>query len=163
MRVAVALVQKFLPVPRNDQRDQIGLQVQRARSTEALAAHLSRTEAGTVPNDLQRLLAVPGIGAYGARAVLSFAHGRPYAIVDSNVRRVLSRVFEGTLPDRPSDTVIQQVADTLLPREGHALHNFALLDLSAAICRYQRPRCSVCPLSRSCDAKTRFIAAYREA
>lgn len=142
------LVESFAP---------IGLQHQRARSVRALAAHLIENEDGEIPSDLGRLLAVPGIGVYSARAVLSFAHDQPFAVVDSNVRRVLTRVFEGTLSPRATEPALQEVADVLLPREGHALHNFALLDLSAAVCRYQRPRCNVCPLARICDARSRFL------
>ena len=144
------LVEAFAP---------IGLQRQRARSVKALAIHLIEKEEGKVPTELRRLLAVPGLGAYSARAVLSFAHRQPYAVVDSNVRRVLTRVFSGILSPRPTAAVLQELADLLLPREGHAQHNFAILDLAAAVCRYQRPRCNVCPLSRICDAKPRFVDA----
>ena len=130
---------------------QVGLQQQRARAMRALAIHLVEVERGSIPNELGRLLAVPGLGEYSARAVLTFGFDVPVAVVDSNVERILSRVFRDLLPTRPTRRVLQQLADSLLPEESHSVFNFALLDLGAEVCRYVAPRCGTCPLRHMCD------------
>jgi A/G-specific adenine glycosylase len=130
----------------------LGLQNQRAKQIRSMAEHLSRNEGGKVPNELEALLEVPGIGAYTARAVLSFAYNKPYAIVDSNVMRVYGRVFRGTCGAKPTLRDFQEMADALLPSEGHKQYNFALLDLGAMICYYSRPRCRRCPIKLACDS-----------
>jgi len=129
----------------------IGLHRQRARGFSAMAAHIKADEAGRIPASLDRLLAIPGLGDYSARAVLSFGFDRAAAIVDSNVERVLKRVFGSVLPPRPARGVIQSIADGVLPRSQHRQFNFALLDHAADICRYRDPRCSDCQLRSICD------------
>jgi A/G-specific adenine glycosylase len=132
----------------------IGLQQQRAKSIKALAYYLSIRHSGMVPRDLQKLLDVPGLGEYSARAVLSFGCKIPIAIVDVNVKRVLVRVFLSTISNKPPDRLIQQIADSLLTIESHREHNFALLDLGSSICRYINPIHDKCLLSSICDYHT---------
>jgi A/G-specific adenine glycosylase len=129
----------------------LGLNWQRARSMKAMALHLLEHEDGKVPNDLQRLLRVPGLGDYGARAVLSFSYGVPAAIVDSNVERVLRRVFYTSMPEKPNLRLYQAMADTLLPQDRHREFNFGMLDLGALVCRPVAPLHQQCPLSKVCD------------
>ncbi len=129
----------------------VGLYNQRARAFKEMAAHLREQHAGAVPDDLARLSRVPHVGPYTARAVLSFAYGRPAAVVDSNVSRVLGRLFREELGIDPSLSAVQEVADRLLPRREHKAFNWALLDLAALVCRYDRPQCQVCPLVGLCD------------
>ena len=136
----------------------VGLQRQRARSFKSLADHLIRTESGQIPSSLPRLLSVPGLGAYSARAVLSFGHGIPAAILDTNVERLLHRVFLTVLPDKPSQSTLQELADQLLPASDHRDYNFALLDLGATVCRYVKPRCDECPLNSVCDYRVQHSA-----
>ena len=134
-----------------DALSQVGLQKQRARAIRALAVHLVDVECGAIPHELDRLLAVPGLGEYSARAVLSFGFDVPVAVVDSNVERILSRVFQDRLPSKPTRRALQELADSLLPEESHRDFNFALLDLGALVCRYVDPRCRECPLRDQCD------------
>lgn len=129
----------------------VGLHVQRAKAMVELATYLMQDEGGVIPASLNHLLKVPGLGEYSARAVLSFAHAVPVAVVDANVERVIRRVFQGALSDRPARSVIQEVADDLLARKEHQRYNFGLLDLGAAVCRYSRPKCEECPVSAVCD------------
>lgn len=136
----------------------VGLQRQRARSFKSLADHLIRAESGQIPRSLPRLLDVPGLGEYSARAVLSFGHGTPAAILDTNVERLLHRVFLTVLPDKPSQSTLQELADQLLPVSDHRDYNFALLDLGATICRYVKPRCDECPLNSVCDFRVQHSA-----
>ena len=129
----------------------IGLNRQRAKSTLNLAKYLIEKEQGMIPDSLERLISTPGFGAYSARAVMSFGFGIPAAIVDSNVIRVVSRMFQMSLSSKVHVSIIQRVADDLLPHESHRDFNLGLLDLGAVVCRYDSPRCSDCPLLHCCD------------
>jgi A/G-specific adenine glycosylase len=129
----------------------IGLQHQRAKAIKALARHLSRNKSGEIPRDLNQLLAVPGLGNYSARAVLSFGFGVAIAVVDANVERILIRVFYKTLPPKKPRCVIQELADSLVPEKTHLKYNLGLLDLGALICRYINPLCDECPMKLICD------------
>ena len=129
----------------------VGLQWQRAKATKKLADYLMKEESGRIPCDLERLLAVPGLGEYSARAVLSFGCNKPVAVVDVNVERVYSRVFQKALPKRPTLSFLQSFAEQLLPADQHREYNFGLLDLGGLICRYVDPLCGQCPLNGVCD------------
>ena len=129
----------------------VGLQHQRARSMKHLASWLLSKYEGNIPSDLKGLLEVPGLGDYSATAILSFGHGIPAAILDTNVERILLRVFGSTLPSRPSRTVLREVAKNLLPKDRHRDYNYGLLDLGRLICKYADPRCGECPLTSVCD------------
>jgi A/G-specific adenine glycosylase len=129
----------------------LGLQQQRAASFKKLAAYLIDKEGGRVPVELHSLLSVPGIGDYSARAVLSFALKIPAAVVDSNVERILQRVFKWTLPERPNTAQYQAVADSILPKKHHREFNLGMLDLGALVCRPSVPRCYECPIRSVCD------------
>ena len=129
----------------------VGLQHQRARSMKHLAAWLLSRHDGDIPNDLESLLEVPGLGDYSATAILSFGYGVPAAVLDTNVERILLRVFGNALPPRPSRTMLREVAQELLPQETHRYYNYGLLDLGRLICKYADPRCGECPLNSVCD------------
>ena len=125
----------------------VGLYRQRAKGLKEMAAHLWKEHGGRVPDDLASLQRVPHLGPYSARAVLSFAHGRPVAVVDSNVQRVFGRLYGRRLGGAPSVADVQALADLVLPTKNHRTFNWALLDLGAMVCRYDIPRCHVCPLA----------------
>lgn len=129
----------------------IGLHNQRAHQLKLLADYLVNEEGGKVPGELDRLLLIPGIGEYTARAVLSFGYNRSFAVVDSNVLRVYGRVFRRILGGRPRLQRVQEIADVLVPVECHKQYNFALLDLGATVCSYLHPKCGICPLQKMCD------------
>ena len=128
----------------------VGLQRQRARSMKHLAAWLMSRHGGHIPSDLEDLLEVPGLGNYSATAILSFGYGVPAAVLDTNVERILIRVFGNTLPAYPSWALLRQVAKDLLPRDGHREYNYGLLDLGRLVCRYVDPKCGECPLASVC-------------
>ena len=130
----------------------VGLQLQRAKATRALAGYLLSKHGGTIPETLQELLAVPGLGPYSARALLAFGLGLAVAVCDTNVRRILKRVFADAGATHLADGQLQTLADALLPDWGHLPHNYALLDLGSTVCRYDRPRCEVCPIKGLCDS-----------
>jgi A/G-specific adenine glycosylase len=90
-----------------------------------------------------------GIGPYTAGAVLSFAYRKDAPILDTNVRRVLRRVFLG---DRatPTDRALWALSEALLPRGQAYDFNQALMDLGATVCTARKPRCGACPLTKVC-------------
>ena len=130
---------------------EIGLYRQRARGLKEMAHYFTEQCGGHLPSDLASLLRAPHVGPYAARAVLSFGHRRAAAVVDSNVQRVFGRLFRDSLGPAPALQDVQAIADTVLPEDGHREFNWALLDLGATVCRYDRPRCSACPLERLCS------------
>ena len=102
---------------------------------------------GVVPDDLESLLALPGVGPYTARAVLAFAHERDVAVLDTNVGRVLARWVGRSLP--PKDA--QALADSLVPVDTGWEWNQAILDFGAMQCTKKNPDCAQCPVSTWCS------------
>ena len=101
---------------------------------------------GVVPSEVPALRSLPGVGEYTANAVASFAFGRPVAVLDTNVGRVLARAVENrTL----GASEARGVAHALLPRRDVASFNQSMLDLGAQFCR-SSPRCDDCPVARVC-------------
>jgi A/G-specific adenine glycosylase len=101
---------------------------------------------GRLPDDLDELLALPGIGPYTARAVLAFAHERDAGVVDTNTARVLAR-WEGR---RLTAREAQHAADAVVPPGRAWAWNQAMIDLGAAICTRRSPRCGDCPERGRC-------------
>jgi A/G-specific adenine glycosylase len=125
----------------------------RAMRLHACAVEITSRYGGQVPSDLDALLALPGIGAYTARAVATFAFGQRHPVVDTNVRRVVSRAVEG-LPDAgPTTTAADLTAvEALLPAldTQAARASIAFMELGAVVCVARSPRCPVCPLKTDC-------------
>ena len=125
----------------------------RARELPVLGTALVEKHRGSVPDTLAELLALPGVGDYAARAVLSFAFGRDVAIVDVNVARFLYRIFAVTepLPPNPArKSPIQEVAQHLLPAGQSKSYNLAVLDVCALHCTARNPKCASCPMQKFC-------------
>lgn len=123
----------------------------RARALHEAAAAITDRHGGEVPDDLDALVALPGVGPYTARAVLAFAFERDVAVVDTNVARVLARAVAGA-PLTASAS--QALADSLVrPRTGWR-HNQAMLDVGARWCTAV-PRCAGCPLRVACRWRLR--------
>ena len=120
----------------------------RARALHAAARAIVERHGGRFPDDVERLLALPGIGPYTAGAVASIAFGRREALVDGNVRRVLSRVFGETEESR-----IGSLARSLVPAEEPGEWNQALMELGALVCASRDPACERCPISGLCVAR----------
>ena len=102
---------------------------------------------GRLPDSLDALLALPGIGPYTARAVLAFAPGRDLGVLDVNAGRVLARVVAGR-PLAPAEA--QALADAAVPAGRGWEWNQAVLDLGATVCTKRRPHCGDCPVARTC-------------
>jgi A/G-specific adenine glycosylase len=124
----------------------------RARNLQAAARKVAREHGGRVPEALDALLELPGVGRYTAGALASIAFDRPAPIVDGNVARVLARLLDLALD------VKSPAAQRLLWREAEALAagpapgelNQALMELGALVCAPRAPRCLLCPLRESC-------------
>lgn len=126
----------------------------RARELVAMAQAIMSSHGGQVPQSIKELMALPGVGEYGARAVLSFAFGEPVAIVDTNVARLLYRLYgiPGPLPANPArKRRLVELADALLARTRAKSYNLAVLDLCAMICKPAKPRCTDCPVLAFCS------------
>lgn len=104
---------------------------------------------GVVPDDIDELLALPGIGDYTARAVACFAYGKNVPVVDTNVRRVVSRMERGEALGVPGKKEIEEVAK-LLPEDDGPEFSAGLMELGALVCTSKAPKCRVCPLSDAC-------------
>lgn len=126
----------------------------RARNMHAAAKTISENLQGEFPDDYQGILNLKGVGTYTASAISSFAFNLPYAVVDGNVYRVLSRYFDEAMPiDSTKGTkLFQQLADALLDNNPPGEHNQAIMELGALICLPKNPKCAECPLSDSCLA-----------
>ncbi|MFN2567939.1 MAG: A/G-specific adenine glycosylase [Gemmatimonadaceae bacterium] len=113
-----------------------------------------RDPGGTLPANPDALRALPGIGPYTAGAVASFAYERRAALVDTNVARVLRRVFVPAADPKSARgrRRLWALAAALLPRTGRAAwtHNQALMELGALVCTARRPHCARCPVRALC-------------
>jgi A/G-specific adenine glycosylase len=109
---------------------------------------------GIVPDTVEGLEALPGVGAYTARAVASIAFGRPAAAVDGNVARVISRLFGLDADPRTTGgkQTVQRIADQLLHQTRPGDFNQAWMDLGSMICTPRDPQCPQCPMENVCRA-----------
>ena len=125
----------------------------RALRLHGAARIISERHGGEVPGSLDALLALPGVGAYTAAAVASFAFGQRHAVLDTNVRRVLARLAAGQQWPASATTAAEvALARSLLPaRPGPAARwSVAVMELGALVCTAARPRCDSCPVAAEC-------------
>ena len=126
----------------------------RARNLHFTAKDITANYGGKFPNNYEKILKLKGVGSYTAAAITSFAFGLPYAVVDGNVIRVLSRIFG---VDAPFDTTIgkkqfQELAQELLIKERSSVYNQAIMEFGAMQCKPKSPDCSICPMQDFCEA-----------
>lgn len=124
----------------------------RPRRLHAIAREAVERFGGTLPADAETLRSFKGIGEYTAGAVLSFAFGRRAPILDTNVARVLFRVFVGR--GEPKSHAMKRrlwaISGAVLPMRHVFDFNQALMDFGATVCAARKPKCRVCPLARGC-------------
>ena len=121
----------------------------RAKRLHECASVIAAEHGDVVPDDVQTLLELPGVGAYTARAVACFAYGKPVPVVDTNVRRVVARAVHG-LADAGNPSTVRDHADVeaLLPEDAVApVFSAALMELGATVCVARSPKCGICPLT----------------
>jgi A/G-specific adenine glycosylase len=125
----------------------------RAMRLHQCAGVIVSRHGGRVPDDVEQLLALPGIGAYTARAVAAFAYGQRHPVVDTNVRRVVARAVGGAPDAGPATTVADFAAVAeLLPTEPAraARASIAFMEIGATVCTARSPRCTDCPFHHEC-------------
>ena len=128
----------------------------RAKRLHECAAVIATEHDDVVPDDVDILLTLPGVGAYTARAVACFAYGARVPVVDTNVRRVVARAVHG-LADAGSPSPVRDHAEVaaLLPEDAAApVFSAGLMELGATVCTARSPKCGICPLT---------VCAWREA
>jgi A/G-specific adenine glycosylase len=124
----------------------------RARMLHAASKKVVRQYSGQFPDSPEELRKLPGIGRYTAAAIASIAYGKPVAVVDGNVRRVLERFLGRTVA--PSQ--LWQIAERLLYRENPGDFNQALMELGATLCLPKEPNCRHCPVKEQCATRGSF-------
>lgn len=135
----------------------------RALRLHASAVAIVERHGGEVPSAYEELRALPGIGAYTAAAVASFAYRRRHAVLDTNVRRVLARLLSGEEYPPQSQTAAEvRLAESLLPLDPPtaARWSVAVMELGALVCTARTPRCASCPVITACAWQTAGRPAY---
>jgi A/G-specific adenine glycosylase len=127
----------------------------RCKNLLAAARLIAFEKNGIFPNTHQEISALKGVGPYTAAAISSFAFNLPHAVVDGNVYRILARFFG---IDTPIDSLtgkkeFAQLAQQLLNKANPSLHNQAIMDFGATICKPKQPLCNTCPLQKKCVSR----------
>ena len=127
----------------------------RARQLHEAAGVVVKKFGGTIPEEMEDLRKLPGVGAYTAGAILSIAFGRRFAAVDGNVIRVIARLFaiEDPIDGSKAKKRIGAIAERLVPASEPGHYNQALMDLGSGICTPRSPACPACPLAAECRAR----------
>jgi A/G-specific adenine glycosylase len=136
----------------------------RPRRLQAIARETVVKYGGRLPSDETSLLAFKGIGAYTAGAIRSFAFRERAAILDTNVARLLFRVFVGR-GDPKSHAMkrrLWQLSEVLVPVRRTFDFNQALMDFGAMVCVARNPRCLVCPMAKGCRSRDLVVARAEE-
>jgi A/G-specific adenine glycosylase len=135
----------------------------RARNLHRAAQIIRDEHAGVFPHELEQVMALPGIGRSTAAAILAITGNQHHAILDGNVKRVLSRFYAiaGWPGQREVEKQLWQQAEQLTPRTRTAQYTQAIMDLGATLCTRSKPRCTDCPVAESCQAcLTDSVALY---
>ncbi|MGX9853961.1 A/G-specific adenine glycosylase [Limimaricola variabilis] len=127
----------------------------RARNLLKCARAVMADHGGRFPDTHDALIALPGIGPYTAAAIAAIAFDRPETVVDGNVERVMSRLFDVSTPLPAAKPELTAHAARLTPRNRPGDHAQAVMDLGATICTPRNPACGICPLRAPCLARQR--------
>jgi len=135
----------------------------RARNLHKAAKVVIEKFNGQLPRDLDALRQLPGIGRYTVGAIASMAFSMDEPTLDGNIRRVLARVFDISVPadSSPGEKALWNLATEYLPKGKASDYNQALMDLGATICIPKNPRCLTCPLMELCEARQKEIQDQR--
>lgn len=126
----------------------------RCKNLIETAKFIAKEKQGKFPDTYPDILLLKGVGPYTAAAISSFAFNLPYAVVDGNVFRVLSRFFgiETPIDSSTGKNVFTALAEELLDKKLPGIYNQAIMDFGAVICKPKNPLCDVCPLKNRCIA-----------
>jgi A/G-specific adenine glycosylase len=127
----------------------------RGRNLHKSAQHIVEHFQGIFPTQFDTILALPGIGRSTAGAILSIALQQRYAILDGNVKRVLSRylALDGWPSEKNNEQFLWQKAEELTPHTRFNDYTQAIMDLGATVCTRSKPKCDDCPVAKNCVAK----------
>jgi A/G-specific adenine glycosylase len=123
----------------------------RVKILRKLAEEIVRKWAGKIPDKFNDLIQLPGVGIYTANAVLCFSLGKRVPLVDTNVARVLQRVFGLPSRDPGGNVRLWILARKLLPQKNVMEFNWGLIDLGSMVCRPKNPLCGYCPIHDLCS------------
>jgi A/G-specific adenine glycosylase len=126
----------------------------RARNLHTTSKTITDKYNGKFPENYEDIISLKGIGDYTAAAILSIAFNQPYAVLDGNVYRVLSRLFliETPINAREAKNIFKNQAQELLDKEQPGNFNEAMMEFGATICVPKNPLCHICPVQPYCDA-----------
>jgi A/G-specific adenine glycosylase len=128
----------------------------RARNMRRTAKEIVARFGGAFPADYENLRKLPGFGPYTAAAIMSLAFGRPFPVVEANVRRIMMRLWGiGGEAAARVDQALLRTLETLISRRSPGRFNQALMELGALVCRPRNPSCLVCPVQSGCAALRR--------
>ena len=132
----------------------------RARNLQKAAQEIAGRHDGEFPRTLDAALALPGVGAYTAAAILSIAFGEKLAVLDGNVARVLARInaVRGDLREAKRWKKLQAAADRLLDPEAPGDWNQAMMEFGATLCTPRAPQCLLCPVAAHCRGRKLGLA-----
>ena len=124
----------------------------RALWLHACAVRIVRDHGGNVPDNVDALLALPGVGSYTARAIAVFTFGAHEPVVDTNIRRVIARHTLGQAePGPPREKPDMEAMRALLPSPGLSpTFNIGVMELGALVCTARNPGCEICPIRATC-------------
>ncbi|MCR8636361.1 A/G-specific adenine glycosylase [Paenibacillus radicis (ex Xue et al. 2023)] len=127
----------------------------RARNLQGAIREVQERYAGKVPDTLEEISTLKGVGPYTAGAVLSIAYNKPEPAVDGNVMRVLSRYFliEEDIMKPKTRSIMEKLAKELIPEGAAGDFNQALMELGAMVCTPRSPHCLTCPVMEHCSAR----------
>ena len=135
----------------------------RARNLQRAAGIVLNDYGGHIPDSWEKFRGLPGVGDYIAAAVLSLAFGRPHAVVDGNVKRVLARLLAISEPVNQASAAkkFREFADPLLDQQRPDAYNQAIMELGAVVCKPRQPLCNRCPVQKFCRAyQTDTVMSY---
>ena len=126
----------------------------RARNLRKASIKIVNDFDGNFPETIKEALTLPGVGIYTAHAILSIAFNKSYAVVDGNVKRVISRLFTINEEISSAKTLqkISHISDSIINKENPSKYNEAIMELGATICTSVNPICQNCPVSTFCKA-----------
>jgi A/G-specific adenine glycosylase len=126
----------------------------RARNLHKTAKVIANQYNNKFPQDIDKLIALPGIGRSTAGAILAQSFGQRHPILDGNVKRVLCRYFcvDGWPGSTETEKELWRLSDKTTPAENSAEYTQAIMDLGATVCKRSKPDCSTCPVNESCQA-----------
>ena len=139
-----------------DELKTLGLQKTRARELKHIANQIITEYNGKIPDSLELLLNIKYIGQYSAGAILTLAFDKKMPMVDSNISRIIGRIFYNLIPEKHSQKKDREIMEILLPEKDFDIFFLSMLDLSAKICSYRFTRCLCCPLNQLCDSSTSY-------